>query len=75
MYSTNFEWVVEITGLLYRGQYTNGASPELRSTTLKLPLPVGRLMETDRLLRFKICICLNLLISSTYQQIYGFNSI
>lgn len=59
MYSTDFEWAFEITGLLYRGQYTNGASPELRSTTLELPLP-GRLMETDRLLRFKICICLNL---------------
>lgn len=54
MYSTDFEWAVEITGLLYRGQYTNGASPELRSTTLELPLPVGHLMETDRLLRFKI---------------------
>lgn len=60
MYSTDFEWAVEITGLLCRGQYTNRASPELRSANLEFPHPVGRLMETDRLLRFKICICLDL---------------
>lgn len=47
MYSTDFEWAVEITGLLYRGQYTNESFPKLRSTTLELPFPVGRLMVTN----------------------------